>query len=148
MATAFQPSAFQNNAFQIDLGPAPAPVPFPRLLSGKVFVIDAVQGYFFGPSPNLGESCALVFYVGTGLPTYQAPLLFTFVRPDGTLQIGDPRFGFIGQPDVGQRYLPNFPAGQYVVYLFGIGELSQRGAWQVSVITTDYFSNAYSFTVN
>lgn len=131
----------------------PTPPFVPRITTGKVFVIDAVPSiqehaiYIFGPLPNLGESCALVFYVGGGLPIAPSPVLFTFVRPDGGIQVGDSRYAFIGDPTVFQRLVPSFPAGQYLVYIFDTGELSQRGPWKVSAIASNFFSNTYTFNV-
>ncbi len=131
----------------------PTPGVRPRRLTGKVFIIDAVPSmidrplYLFGPLPKVNESCTLVFYVGGGLPSIPAPVLFTFTRPDGVIQRGDVPFAFIGTPTVTQIMIPNFPSRQYLVYQFGIGELSMAGTWKVSAITTDFFSLTYSFNV-
>lgn len=125
-------------------GIAPPPV---RTTDGKVVVIDSGHYYpsrEFQP-PFVGENCALVFYVGNGLPTTQQPVLFTFVRPDGSIHLGDPNFSFIGTP--GAAYFYPFPSGTYLVYLFAIGELNQAGTWKISAITTNFFSDTFNFVV-
>jgi hypothetical protein len=129
-------------------GVGPPPPLFPRLLTGKVVVLDS-QHYGaniaeFQP-PYVGESCALVFFVGPGLPLTQQPVLFTFVAPNGAIQVGDPNFSFIGTPDM--TYYYRFPPGQSLVYLIGVGELAQAGKWKVSAITTNFFSLTYNFVV-
>jgi hypothetical protein len=129
--------------------PPPQPVvPFRRVPTGKVFIIDSLPGYYFGPNPNLNESCSLVFVVGPGLPILGSRVLFTFIKPDGTIVNGDPNFAFIGDANVFQWYIPNFPQAQYLVYTFGIGELDQHGVWQVSAIAGGFFSNTFTFPVN
>jgi hypothetical protein len=133
--------------------PAP-PTPLPRFLSGKIVIINAVEYTppifaFNAPptyqAPKLGESCAILVYVGGGLPTAAAPVLFTFIRPDGSVYAGEPEFAFIGMP--GASYYYNMPSGQYVVYLTAAGELNQIGPWQVSVATTNFVSGYFSFMV-
>lgn len=133
----------------IYIPPQPGPGPqYPRLPTGKLFIIDAVDNFVFGQNPNFNESCTLLIYVGPGLPAPGNRLFFTFTKPDGTLQTGDPNFAFIGNIAITQERLNNFPAGQYVVYTFGIGELSQLGSWQVSFIADFYVSNTFTFRVS
>jgi hypothetical protein len=124
-----------------------------RTTTGKVFIIDASPSivdrpmYFFGPKPLVNESCALVFVTGPGLPAFGSRMRFIFQRPDGSFHDGDPNWGFVGQPDVFEKYIPNFPQGQYLVYIFDKGELNQPGIWKVMSIGNRFFSNTYQFEV-
>jgi len=128
-------------------GITPPTPTFPIALSGKTFVIDAKDGYFFGPNPNKNESCSLVFAVGPGLPMDHSPVLFTFTKPDGTIYTGIVSSGFVGSVDIRQIYTPFLPAFQYLVYNFGVGELGMTGTWQVSAIASMFFSLTYKFAV-
>jgi hypothetical protein len=125
-------------------GIAPPPV---RTTDGKVVVIDSGHYYparEFQP-PYVGENCALAFFVGQGLPMTQDPIVFLFTKPDGTIHRGDPHFAFIGTP--GASYFYSFPTGQYLMYLFDIGELDQAGVWKVQALTTNFIGGIFNFVV-
>lgn len=125
-------------------GPAPPPPPGPvlRRPSGKVLVIDNLPTFAMGNSPRVNESCSLVINVQgiAGKP------ILIFTAPNGTSHIGDPAVTYVGSNDVGQRYIPNFPAGGYVVYIFDIGELFEAGTWTVTVKSAG-FNGSFPFVV-
>jgi len=126
----------------------PGPPVFPRAPTGKVFVVDEVHNYFFGPSPYVNESCSMVFNVGPGMPPPQTPVRLFFLDPNGNLQLGNPAFAFINTLTITELF-PNmgFPAGQAIIYTFGVGELSIIGRWSVNAIVGAFVTNTVTFLV-
>ena len=127
--------------------PTPVVIKFIRNPTGKIFILDDVDQLFFGSNPNLFESCAMIIYTGAGIPLAGGTPLFTFTKPDGTITTGDLDFGYVGSPAIARYYIPNFPAGQFVVYTFGINELDQLGTWDVQFFVGNYQSKVNTFRV-
>lgn len=134
---------------EIPLIPASGPPtpPFgPRFPTGKILILDVVQGYIFGYYPTLNESCQIILYTGPGYVLGgNVNLLFTL--PDGSEQYGDPEFAYVGNVPIVQKYIANFAANQYVVYTFAVGELFQPGNWSVVIGVGNFVSNPIPFKV-